>query len=215
MNNIRVILLHGYNKDESDMYSLGEVLEDEGYLVDYLNMPLTYNNIEESISMLKDLLLGLKGSGVDRRDEIILIGHSMGGLVIRGALAEKRIRKIVDKVVLISTPNNGSKLARTAYRYLPFFPKIFKPLKIFIDNHIELYTGKDVEIGAIAGSEPELFLGRFLDEMSDGRVEVEEVKMKKLKDFIVLPLNHKDIHQKYGTARYISNFIKRSSFKTD
>ena len=83
MNDYRVILLHGYNKDEKDMYPLGELLEEEGFLVEYLNMPLTKNDMQESVDMLKGLLCGLKNSGINQKDEIVLIGHSVGGLVIR------------------------------------------------------------------------------------------------------------------------------------
>lgn len=218
MNDYRVILLHGYNKDERDMYPLGELLEEEGFVVEYLNMPLTNSNMEESVHLLKELLCGLKNSGISQKDEIVLIGHSMGGLVIRAALADRRMRKIVDRVVLISTPNNGCRLADLAGRYIPFLKNIYKPLKSLEKKRFEqlkLYSGRDIEVAAIAGSEPELFLGRFLDEKSDGRIEVDEVKMKNLKDFLVLPLNHKEIHKRYGTAKYIANFIKRGSFRAD
>lgn len=218
MNDYRVILLHGYNKDKKDMYPLGELLEEEGFIVDYLDMPLTYGEFSESVNMLKELLLELKSSGISQKDEIVLIGHSMGGLVIRAALSDRRMRKIVDRVVLICTPNNGHRLANLGDRYLPFLKNIYKPLKVLVKKGFEelkLYSGKDIEVAAIAGSEPELFLGRFLDEKSDGRVEVEEVKMKNLKDFLVLPLNHKEIHKRFGTAKYIANFIKRGSFRID
>lgn len=218
MSDYRVILLHGYNKDERDMYPLGELLEEEGFVVDYLNMPLTFGNMEESVYLLKELLCDLKNSGISQRDEIILIGHSVGGLVIRAALADRRMRRVVDRVVLISTPNNGCKLADMAGKYLPFLKKIYKPLKSLERKKFEelrLYSGKDIEVAAIAGSEPEMFLGRFLAEKNDGRVEVEEVKVKNLKDFLVLPLNHKAIHKKLGTAKYIANFIKRGSFRAD
>ena len=125
---------------------------------------------------------------------------------------------MVLRVVLISTPNNGCKLADIAGRYLPFLKKIYKPLKSLEEkkfNELRLYSGKDIEVAAIAGSEPEMFLGRFLAEKNDGRVEVEEVKVKNLKDFLVLPLNHKEIHKRLGTAKYIANFIKRGSFRAD
>ena len=218
MNDYRVILLHGYNKNEKDMYPLGELLKEEGCIVEYLNMPLTFGKLEDSVNLLKELLCDLKNSGVSQRDEIILIGHSVGGLVIRAALVDKRMRRVVDRVVLISTPNNGCKLVDNLCRYLPLFNLIFKPLKSLEKKNFEnlrLYSGKDIEVAAIAGSEPEMFLGRFLDDKNDGRIEVEEVKMKKLKDFLVLPLNHKEIHHRLGTANYIMNFIKRGSFRAD
>lgn len=218
MNDYRVILLHGFNKSEKDMHPLGELLEEEGCIVEYLSMPLTFGRIEESVNLLKELLYDLKNTGVSQRDEIILIGHSIGGLVIRAALIDKRMRRVVDRVVLIATPNTGYKLLDKFGKYLPLFTQVFKPLKSLEKKNFEnlkLYSGKDIEVAAIAGSEPEMFLGRFLDDKNDGRVEVEEVRMKKLKDFLVLPLNHKEIHHRLGTAKYIMNFIKRGSFRAD
>ncbi len=218
MSDYRVVLLHGYNKDERDMHPLGELLEEEGFIVDYLDMPLTFKEMEESVYLLKELLCEFKNSGISQKDEIILIGHSMGGLVIRAALADRRMRKIVDRVVLISTPNTGCRLADIGGRFFPFLKRIYKPLKSLEKKkfqELKLYSGKDIEVAAIAGSEPEMFLGRFLAEKNDGRVEVGEVRMKNLKDFLVLPLNHKVIHKKLGTAKYIANFIKSGSFKAD
>ncbi len=218
MSSYRVILVHGYNKTEKDMHILGEYLSEGGYKVEYLNLPLLFKDIEHSIAALKEFLFDLQRSGVNKREEIILIGHSSGGLVIRGALSDKRIRKVVDKVVLIACPNQGCKLADYAKKYLPFMRHIFKTLKSLESENIEklnIYKGRNVDIAAIAGSESNLFLGRFLNDKNDGRIEVEEVMMTGLKDFLVLPLGHKEIHKRIGTATYINNFIKRSSFYVD
>ncbi len=218
MNDYRIILIHGYNKDHRDMFPLGKYLEDEGFLVEYLNLPLTFTNLDVSINMLKKVLSDIRSSGVNQKDEIVLIGHSLGGIVIRGALADKRMRRIVDRVVLIASPNNGSKLVRRLDRVFPFFKYIFKPLKSLTKanfKNLRLYTGKEVEIATIAGSEPELFLGRFLDDMSDGRIDLKEALLKKTKDSLTIPLNHKEIHKREGTARYIINFIKTGNFVVD
>jgi predicted alpha/beta hydrolase family esterase len=218
MSSYRVVLIHGYNKTEKDMHTLGEYLAELDYKVEYLNLPLLFEEIEHSVSHLKEFLFSLQRSGVNKREEIILIGHSTGGLVIRGALSDKRIRRIVDKVVLVACPNLGCKLADLAKKYLPFMGKIFKTLKSLERENIEnlnVYKGRGVDIAAIAGSESNLFLGRFLNDKNDGRIEVDEVMMGGLKDFLILPLGHKEIHKRIGTATYINNFIKRSSFYVD
>lgn len=218
MSSYRIILIHGYNKNEKDMEVLGNYLVEMGYKVEYLNLPLLFKEIDYSIAHLKDFLFDLQRSGVNKREEIILIGHSSGGLVIRGAINDKRVRRIVDKVILIACPNQGCKLADYAKKYLPFMRRIFKTLKSLESdniNKLNVYKGRMIDIAAIAGSEPNLFLGRFLDEKNDGRVEVDEVMMNGLKDFLILPLGHKEIHKRIGTATYINNFIKRSSFYED
>ena len=65
---------------------------------------------------LLDLLVAAWPVGVDR---IVLVGHSMGGLVIREALASgRRWRGLVSDVITLGTPHSGAPLERAAVRGL-------------------------------------------------------------------------------------------------
>ncbi len=65
---------------------------------------------------LLDRLVAAWPVGVDR---IVLVGHSMGGLVIREALASgRRWRGLVSDVITLGTPHSGAPLERAAVRGL-------------------------------------------------------------------------------------------------
>ncbi len=198
------------------MYPLGKRLKKKGVVVKYLNMPLKRKMLGESVLLLKKML-EVEKSKKKQGENLVLIGHSMGGLVIRSVLLEKELREVVDRVVLIGTPNKGAKLADICKKYIPFLSSIYKPLRSLEKENfknLNLYAGDDVEIGCIAGSEGKpLPFRRFLDKENDGMVEVKEVEMEDLKDFLILPLNHRNIHRRDKVVGYIMCFIKNGVFK--
>lgn len=66
----------------------------------------------------------------------------------------------------------------------------------------------------IAGSESNLFMGKFLDGENDGRVPVESVSFPEMKDFIVTPYGHREIHHTQEVAILVRTFLKSGSFGT-
>ncbi|KYH28747.1 hypothetical protein CLTEP_27490 [Clostridium tepidiprofundi DSM 19306] len=117
----------------------------------------------------------------------------------------------------LSTPNNGSQLANIASKFSSIFVNIFKTLESLKPENIENLNLKhieSIEIGAIAGNKNNLLLGKLLKTENDGRVHVNSVKYKELKDFIVVPYSHKEIHHKYEIAKLVSIFIENGKFET-
>jgi pimeloyl-ACP methyl ester carboxylesterase len=123
------ILVHGYCCNESiwafpasvdlEEGSYGARLQrDGGYTPFYLR----YNTglpIAESGRDLAKLLQALAAAYPLPIDEIVLIGHSMGGLVIRGACDPARAEtgnwlKHVKRIIYIGTPHDGADLERFA-----------------------------------------------------------------------------------------------------
>jgi pimeloyl-ACP methyl ester carboxylesterase len=75
--------------------------------------------IADSGAELADLLDRLVAAWPVAVDRIVLVGHSMGGLVIREALAAGRPwRQQVSDVVTLGTPHSGAPLERAAVRGL-------------------------------------------------------------------------------------------------
>ncbi|MDR1832817.1 MAG: alpha/beta hydrolase [Fusobacteriaceae bacterium] len=209
----RVILAHGFGKSYRDMEPLEKNLTALGYEVDNLNFPLTFPAIEKSAGILRGFLLDLKERGLSDEDEIVLIGYGLGGVLIEKTLADPEVRDIVDKILLIASPVRDSVIRRRIKRIFPLLDKIFKPLKALKKGRKFAIDNPRVEIGVIIGTEPCGFFKKWLGEYSDGVLSRKECELDTAKDTLVLPLVHKEIHKKPGTAKYISEFITKGKFR--
>ena len=208
----RVVLIHGFHGSYRDMEPLRENLESLGYRVENLNFPLTFPDIKYSENILKEFLLDLKYGGHTEKEEIVLIGYGLGGKLIEGALRDRAVRGIVDKVILISAPLKDSVIHRRLNRVFPFLDRVFKPLSVLKKNG-KFRLDKNIEVGVIIGTEPCGIFKRWLGEYSDGVVNIKECTYSRAKDQLLLPLVHSEIHTKMGTAKYINNFIAKGGFR--
>lgn len=107
-----VVLVHGWGVRASSMQKLADALAQNGYEAYNYDYPTRKNNIEEHCrlflekyrELLRDLPPNVK---------IHFLTHSMGGLVLRGAMAnmtEAECRRI-SAIVMLGPPNRGSVLA--------------------------------------------------------------------------------------------------------
>jgi len=212
--NKRVLLLHGFNKREKDMFILSKNLKSFGWDTVPVRLPLTFKEVEYASKVFEEIVKEIVTNLKDK-ERIHMVGHSTGGLIIRHFLYKGKYSKFINRCVLIATPNKGCKLADFAGKLPKVYINIFKTLKSLQRDNIKrlkLYNSKEIQIGGIAGNNNNLFLGRLINEENDGRVEVSSVKDEFLKDFIVLPYGHKEIHYKLETARLIDNFLRTGRF---
>lgn len=208
------ILVHGYNKNKNDMSCLSKNLEKLNHKCILVDLPLTYKEIDYATSIFERTIEEIL-KGIDEDEKVNLIGHSTGGLIIRKYLLEAKNRDRINNCVLIATPNNGSELADIASNYLKFLPHIFRTLNSLKTENVKginFFSDERIRIGAIAGRNDKLLLGKLLTGESDGRVTVNSVYYEGLKDFIVLPYQHKEIHYKWETAKLIDDFLETGSF---
>ncbi len=210
----KAILVHGFNKDSMDMDPLKRHLNLLRYECILKDFPITYKEFDMAAFILEGVLEEVIENSVDDKEKINLIGHSTGGLVIRKFLSETKYIDKINRCVLIATPNQGSSLANIANKFKPY-TSIYKTLKSLTYDYIEkmdLKHRSNVEIGAIAGNVSNLLLGNLMSEENDGRVEVSSVYYPDLKDFIILPYGHKEIHHQQETAKLIDAFLQSGKF---
>jgi len=210
----KIILVHGYYKNKKDMSALEENLEKLGNEVISVELPLTFEDITYATSVfdekVTEIICGLKEG-----EKINLVGHSTGGIVIRLFLSNTGYIDKMHRCVLIAVPNKGSKLADIASKLFPRSVNVFKTLESLKCENVRKLQLEDidsVEIGAIAGSKSNLLSNRLLKSENDGRVEINSAICGELKDFVVLPFNHAEIHHKFETAELVDAFLERGSF---
>lgn len=210
-----VILVHGYAKDSDDMQSLAGFLEKSGYRAAAVDLPLTFEHVQEAAAVFSEQV-GEILSGLPDNEPLAMVGHSTGGLVIRYFLAHSPNSKRVGHAVLIATPNQGSRLADIAGDVSGLLVKTFatldslQPAKI---PELGLSDPEGTRIGAIAGNKGTPVLGRLLEKENDGRVEVESVQYPGLDDFVVVAYNHNEIHHSKETAELVIRFLENGSFE--
>ncbi|KZL89124.1 alpha/beta fold hydrolase [Clostridium magnum] len=211
------ILIHGYNKNKNDMSTLAKNLEKLNYKCILVDLPLTYKEIDYAAFLFQEIIEKIL-KGINQNEKVNLIGHSAGGLIIRKYLLETKNIERIKSCVLIATPNSGSELADMAANYFKAFTHIFKTLKSLKTENakmINFINDERIRIGAIAGKNDKLLLGKLLTEENDGRVTVKSVYYEGLEDFIILPYHHKEIHYKWKTAELVDDFIQTGRFVSE
>lgn len=209
-----VLLLHGFNKSSKDMAVLSEYLETFGFRCHALTLPLTRQEFDRVTQLVANEVEELAGS---HGSKVHLVGHSTGGLLIRHLLKDYSAAEHIGRCVQLATPNKGSQLAMLAGT-IKGYTSWFRTLKSLHTAYIEklcLINDTPIEMGAIAGTNSNLWLGQFIKGENDGRVEVSSVDIPKLTDFTTLPFGHKDIHYHYETAVLTARFLNTGSFSLD
>lgn len=193
------------------MQSNLEILGYDGILVD---LPLTFKSIEYATSIFEEKMEYII-SNLKEDEKVNLVGHSTGGLVIRLFLSNTKYIHKINRCVLIATPNEGCQLADIAEKISRIFINILKTLKGLSHKNVKKLDLKyinSVDIGAIVGNKSNMLLGKLIKTENDGRVEVESAIYEELKDFIIVPNNHKEIHHRFETAKLVHNFLQNGSF---
>lgn len=207
-----VALVHGFCRTREDMRYLGDYLGARGYRIWRPELSATLGSLERCSRQLAEALNAVDaGQGA-----IHLVGHSFGGLIVRHCLAHNRLPDL-GRCVLIATPNRGSGLADLALRLLRPWPR--QPFGSLAELRTDApEIGRPLndpapEIGVIAGTRCNLYLGRLLAGENDGRVEVESTRLPQMQDFAALPYGHREIHRNAETARLTLEFLQTGRFR--
>lgn len=104
-----IILVHGYGCSRSVWWWLRGKLEAAGHTVASVNLYPPYTSIGKLVPLLNqrvDEVCGATGA-----EQVVLIAHSMGGLVCRSYLA-RHGKQRVERLITIASPHAGTELAR-------------------------------------------------------------------------------------------------------
>lgn len=142
-----VVLVHGLLRTPRSWTTLRRHLEREGYSTGVFGYPSLAGRFELHGRRLARELLRLD-SGRDFA-RVHLVGHSLGNLVIRAALAERPPRKL-GRVVMLVPPNRGSPVARKLARWLGELVPVLRQLSDEPGSDAHRLAVPRMEAGVIA-----------------------------------------------------------------
>jgi pimeloyl-ACP methyl ester carboxylesterase len=147
-----------------------------------------------------------------KAEELHLVGHSMGGLVILNLLS--RFDDLPPgRVVLMGTPVKGSGIVKRLEK-LPGQKLLFGKAR---DNLLQgfQHTPLEHETGMIRGTRA-LGLGRIAgrrNEPNDGSVTISETELDGLKDSVELVVAHSEMLVSAEVVEQIEQFLLHGKFK--
>jgi len=158
-----------------------------------------YRGVSGSYQQILNSVAAKLSALIENEKRVHFIGHSFGGILIRGLLDQKNHWNL-GRCVMLGTPNQGTNTAAfmACHPVLRFFtPEAAKQLTPGNSLLSEL-PEPSVETGIIAGNKQQNWLIPVTwfykkatnNAPGDGVVEISNTKCRNMSDFLELPLHH-------------------------
>ena len=160
-----VVLLHGMGRTRLSMRRAARKLAGMGWRTRLVGYPSLTRPIEELASHVAERLVG-------ELRPLHFVTHSLGGLVLRRLLRDRRL-PAVGRTVMLAPPNRGSELARR----LAVFGRVVPAMRVLARTEAELdefFGPIEGEVLVVAGSRAIGPLRWVTGSSNDGIVTVEE-----------------------------------------
>lgn len=199
-----VVLVHGLWMTGWDMYLLGRRLTRCGFRVYRFHYPSHRSALRENAELLNRFLAAVPGSTVH------LVGHSLGGLVIRRLFLDYPHQR-PGRVVTLGTPHRTSRTAQRLRR--AGWGRWALGQSLAALTSALPYWDVPRDLGSLAGCRP-LGMGRLLrclPEGNDGTVAVDETVLPGAQH-IVIPASHMGMLLARRTAQEVCRFLANGRF---
>lgn len=215
-----VVLIHGIWSSPIDMMGLARHLRRDGYRVHNYGYLSMLAPIERHAAKFHAYLVRHKLNDVP---DLHLVGHSMGGLVIR-AMMRQHPELNVQSVIMLGTPNHGSAwpdlwrarpVTRAIFDFI--YGPAFQQLSTQQEQYRHLYPDHlPCPVGIIAATYPVMpMASKVLDGPHDGMVTVESTKLPGMADFVIVPASHPYMMDHVDTKRHVRHFLAHRRFASD
>ena len=142
-------------------------------------------------------------------DTVHLVGHSLGGILIR-ALFHDHPQQKPGRIVTLGTPHGGSRVAQHLSRFSFWRTVMGKGVAQLLAGEPQHWTVPPREIGAICGTRS-VGLGRLLyrglPRPNDGLLTVKESALVTAREHLALPVSHTGMMFSRTVARQIAAFL--------
>lgn len=201
-NKPELILLHGIYMNPMILKYLQNQLKND-YNTHLFGYKSVTNHITDNAQTLIDFIAEKSINSPH------LIGHSLGGLVIRKAFALNP-SLTTGRVVTIGTPHQGSAVARVLQSLSTRI--LGKAYSDALDGDLPTWQA-DTEIGSIAGNLSIGFSAFItLEKPNDGTVTVKETRFDGMSDHIILPASHTSLLYSKRTCKQADHFLRHGEF---
>ncbi|MAZ38926.1 MAG: hypothetical protein CMF49_02315 [Legionellales bacterium] len=198
-----IIFVHGLFRSYRSMYLLARFFRKKAYDCYLFDYPSTKHMLQKHIDGFSHFLNHCITQ--HPHEKIHIITHSMGGILLRGALNQLSTQHCqhIQSVVMLVPPNQGSPYASKILTWLPKIKLLIKPL--FDISHLpqaHVHTLKSVchpNIGIIAAK-------------YDKKAPSELAHLPYQKDFMIINITHSLIIDHPKTKKAILNFIRFGRF---
>lgn len=206
-----VVLIHGIVRSAKCFRTMEPELQAAGFTTLGFDYPSTRVSIPECSLYLRQFLASLEGV-----DEIHLVVHSMGGLVVRAYLREApdpRIRRMV----MLGVPNLGARMANHV-KDLMLFKAIYGPAgQQLVDEAAGLIPSlpaPEFEFAVIAGARgvPSGF-NPLIPGDDDGTVSVSATRLPGAADFMTVPVLHSFLMSDPATIAATRRFLETGALR--
>ncbi len=203
-----VVLVHGIWMSGIEMSLLRYRLQRCGYKTYQFHYASLRQTPAENAVALNRFLKKIKSA------QIHLLAHSLGGIVLMH-LFHRFPQQKPGRVVMLSTPANGSELARRFEAKWWLRPLLGQSFDEGLRGDTPAWLATR-ELGLIVGEYPVGILAQLtggpLKEPSDGTVTVHEAMIEQARDQLRLPVSHAGILFNQRTATAVCHFLKTGKF---
>lgn len=203
-----IALVHGLWNRGWMMSKMARCLRSAGHDVSVFSYPTRASSVDEHADALHAFLIK------NRADELNLVGHSMGGIVILNMLS--RYDDLPPgRVVMLGTPVRGSGVVKRL-AHLPLQSFLFGKVREDLLRGFP-YLPADRETGMIRGTHA-FGVGQVAgkqNEPNDGSVCLSETWLEGLQDTLELPVSHSGMLVSKEVVKQVEQFILFGRFKKD
>jgi triacylglycerol esterase/lipase EstA (alpha/beta hydrolase family) len=110
-----VVLIHGWSLNRASMLALSLRLQRDGRSVEAINYPSLGEEAETKSRAIADEIRRVASASPDGLVDVI--GHSLGGVLVRAAARDPSVRILLGNVVTLGSPHHGTMLALLGKRH--------------------------------------------------------------------------------------------------
>jgi len=207
-----LVLLHGLGRTRWSLWPVAREAARRGYQVHNLGYPSRRARIEELAENVGKRVLHLAGNG-----PVHVVTHSMGGIVLRAAVAGGSLpSEAVRRVVMLAPPNHGSELADRlrdfrVYRFAT--GPAGQQIGTNEDSVPRRLPPPPFEVGIIAGRKStNPVFASVLGAESDGKVTVESTQLEGMRDRVIVDRAHTFIMWAPDVLAHVFAFLETGQF---
>ena len=150
------------------------------------------------------------------------VTHSLGGILLRAALAYGYLpRERVGRVVMLGPPNAGSEVV-DAFRAIPLVASLYAavtgPAGAQLGTRASGLPGElppvDFELGVIAGNRSfNPIFSAILGAENDGKVRVDRTRVEGMRAHLIVPVWHPLLVSTPAVIRHVTHFLETGAFR--